>query len=401
MEMEKEYSLVYNKWEITLDFDKMIFKFRDLENGINYLLKEELEIDDNLKIEIMNSFLKYDFQIINEQFFLICQKNLSLKRNDNVSLQTQDYINIKKISKKIEPGRITAISYSPINKLMIIAIENDNKHKVIIYNNKFEKQKKKEENEEKEKDFVKMINLITIADDGKQFLTSTIDYRIVIWDTDNLDYKTICDTAHNCKITQLFFWKDKIISFGEKEHIKIWEKKNKNNYKANLLKRINKIYSALLLDKDILVTCGYGGTIFYNLQSMKIIQILENAKCKKENVFRRINNKKLLIGFENKLTIVSIESMKILEEINLNSKFTELYIKGAYLIILKPEKENKKIEGFLIKEENKEGNKIELKPIQIKENEIVENIDLENDLPINAFMNYSSNEMLNIYKISK
>ena len=31
------------------------------------------------------------------------------------------------------------------------------------------------------------------------------------------------------------------------------------------MKRINKIFSALLLNNDILVTCGYGGTVFYDL----------------------------------------------------------------------------------------------------------------------------------------
>lgn len=404
-----ERSLIFNNWEITLNFQTKIFKFTNLKTQIGYKLEDKLTIDR----KIIKSFLNYDFSITDEKKFIICGNDLNLTEDLDSSEKIQEHLNIIKNSKEIKEGIIHAISYTPILDIYIAAIESENKEiKLIKYDGEFKSLK--------ENTFMrnKNINLITINDDGNKFLTSTYDYRIIIWDIEQLKIiKTICDAAHNCEIQQLFFWNDNIISLGVTEPIKIWEEKN-DIYQAQILKRINKIFSALLLN-DVLVTCGYGGLVFYNLQSKEIDQILEKVKCDKENVFRRITNDKLIVDYKNELTIVSIESKNVLQKIDFNKNLTHFFMKGTCLLCLllllkngiennfeKPEYDNEKkkieVSTMNIKETEKE-KKFEVADIFVGENEnlIVDEIEIINDLPINGFITYSANQKINIYKIIK
>ena len=404
-----ERSLIFNNWEITLNFQTKIFKFTNLKTQIGYILEDKLTIDG----KIIKSFLNYDFSITDEKKFIICGNNLNLTEDLDSSEKVQEHFNIIKNSNEIKEGIIHAISYTPILDIYIAAIESENKEiKLIKYDGEFKVLK--------ENTFMrnKNINLITINDDGNKFLTSTYDYRIIIWDIEQLKIiQTICDAAHNCEIQQLFFWNDNIISLGVTEPIKIWEEKN-DIYQAQILKRINKIFSALLLN-DVLVTCGYGGLVFYNLQSKEIDQILEKVKCDKENVFRRITNDKLIVDYKNELTIVSIESKNVLQKIDFNKNLTHIFMKGTCLLCLllllkngiennfeKPEYDNEKkkieVSTMNIKETEKE-KKFEVADIFVGENEnlIVDEIEIINDLPINGFITYSANQKINIYKIIK
>ena len=374
------------------------FDFWNRRIKIKYILQDNLIIDNKIK----ESFFKYNFHIIEENnanYFEICNKKILLVQDQEKSLKELDFINVNEKNVSIIEGRVTALSYTPILQIFIFAVVDDERVKVY----KYDKIETRNNNENNVKNFNinKKINLIQFNDDGKLFLSSTIDYRIIIWETEPLKfYDTICTTAHNCKIDNLFFWgEDKFISLGESEPIKIWEKIN-NNYKAKLMKRINKIFSALLLNNNILVTCGYGGTVFYDLNTMNIKKNLINAKCDKINVFRRMDNKKLIIGYKKELKIVSIEEMEIIQTLTIDFDFIGFFIIDTYLILLNQGENNEK-KNIKIKFINENDNiTLSNKQIRGKDNiEMTDEDELINDLPINAFITYSANKKLNIYEI--
>ena len=389
-EKKKEEKEIIEK---TVNFD-----FWNRRIKIKYILQDNLIIDNKIK----ESFFKYNFHIIEENnanYFEICNKKILLVQDQEKSLKELDFINVNEKNVSIIEGRVTALSYTPILQIFIFAVVDDERVKVY----KYDKIETRNNNENNVKNFNinKKINLIQFNDDGKLFLTSTIDYRIIIWETEPLKfYDTICTTAHNCKIDNLFFWgEDKFISLGESEPIKIWEKIN-NNYKAKLMKRINKIFSALLLNNNILVTCGYGGTVFYDLNTMNIKKNLINAKCDKINVFRRMDNKKLIIGYKKELKIVSIEEMEIIKTLIIDFDFIGFFIIDTYLILLNQGENNEK-KNIKIKFINENDNiTLSNKQIRGKDNiEMTDEDELINDLPINAFITYSANKKLNIYEI--
>ena len=374
------------------------FDFWNRRIKIKYILQDNLIIDNKIK----ESFFKYNFHIIEENnanYFEICNKKILLVQDQENSLKELDYANVNEKHVSYIEGRVTALSYTPILQIFIFAVDDDERVKVY----KYDKIETRNNNENNVKNFNinKKINLIQFNDDGKFFLTSTIDYRIIIWETEPLKfYDTISTTAHNCKIDNLFFWgEDKFISLGESEPIKIWEKIN-NNYKAKLMKRINKIFSALLLNNNILVTCGYGGTVFYDLNTMNIKKNLTNAKCDKTNVFRRMDNKKLIIGYKKELKIVSIEEMEIIQTLTIDFDFIGFFIIDTYLILLNQGENNEK-KNIKIKFINENDNiTLSNKQIRGKDNiEMTDEDELINDLPINAFITYSANKKLNIYEI--
>jgi len=374
------------------------FDFWNRRIKIKYILQDNLIIDNKIK----ESFFKYNFHIIEENnanYFEICNKKILLVQDQEKSLKELDFINVNEKNVSIIEGRVTALSYTPILQIFIFAVVDDERVKVY----KYDKIETRNNNENNVKNFNinKKINLIQFNDDGKLFLSSTIDYRIIIWETEPLKfYDTICTTAHNCKIDNLFFWgEDKFISLGESEPIKIWEKIN-NNYKAKLMKRINKIFSALLLNNNILVTCGYGGTVFYDLNTMNIKKNLINAKCDKINVFRRMDNKKLIIGYKKELKIISIEEMEIIQTLTIDFDFIGFFIIDTYLILLNQGENNEK-KNIKIKFINENDNiTLSNKQIRGKDNiEMTDEDELINDLPINAFITYSANKKLNIYEI--
>ena len=374
------------------------FDFWNRRIKIKYILQDNLIIDNKIK----ESFFKYNFHIIEENnanYFEICNKKILLVQDQEKSLKELDFINVNEKNVSIIEGRVTALSYTPILQIFIFAVVDDERVKVY----KYDKIETRNNNENNVKNFNinKKINLIQFNDDGKFFLSSTIDYRIIIWETEPLKfYDTISTTAHNCKIDNLFFWgEDKFISLGESEPIKIWEKIN-NNYKAKLMKRINKIFSALLLNNNILVTCGYGGTVFYDLNTMNIKKNLINAKCDKINVFRRMDNKKLIIGYKKELKIISIEEMEIIQTLTIDFDFIGFFIIDTYLILLNQGENNEK-KNIKIKFINENDNiTLSNKQIRGKDNiEMTDEDELINDLPINAFITYSANKKLNIYEI--
>ena len=389
-EKKKEEKEIIEK---TVNFD-----FWNRRIKIKYILQDNLIIDNKIK----ESFFKYNFHIIEENnanYFEICNKKILLVQDQENSLKELDYANVNEKHVSYIEGRVTALSYTPILQIFIFAVDDDERVKVY----KYDKIETRNNNENNVKNFNinKKINLIQFNDDGKFFLSSTIDYRIIIWETEPLKfYDTISTTAHNCKIDNLFFWgEDKFISLGESEPIKIWEKIN-NNYKAKLMKRINKIFSALLLNNNILVTCGYGGTVFYDLNTMNIKKNLINAKCDKINVFRRMDNKKLIIGYKKELKIVSIEEMEIIQTLTIDFDFIGFFIIDTYLILLNQGENNEK-KNIKIKFINENDNiTLSNKQIRGKDNiEMTDEDELINDLPINAFITYSANKKLNIYEI--
>ena len=389
-EKKKEEKEIIEK---TVNFD-----FWNRRIKIKYILQDNLIIDNKIK----ESFFKYNFHIIEENnanYFEICNKKILLVQDQENSLKELDYANVNEKHVSYIEGRVTALSYTPILQIFIFAVDDDERVKVY----KYDKIETRNNNENNVKNFNinKKINLIQFNDDGKFFLSSTIDYRIIIWETEPLKfYDTISTTAHNCKIDNLFFWgEDKFISLGESEPIKIWEKIN-NNYKAKLMKRINKIFSALLLNNNILVTCGYGGTVFYDLNTMNIKKNLINAKCEKINVFRRMDNKKLIIGYKKELKIISIEEMEIIQTLTIDFDFIGFFIIDTYLILLNQGENNEK-KNIKIKFINENDNiTLSNKQIRGKDNiEMTDEDELINDLPINAFITYSANKKLNIYEI--
>ena len=135
---------------------------------------------------------------------------------------------------------------------------------------------------------------------------------------------------------------------------------------------------------------------------MNIKKNLINAKCDKINVFRRMDNKKLIIGYKKELKIISIEEMEIIQTLTIDFDFIGFFIIDTYLILLNQGENNEK-KNIEIKFINGNDNiTLSNKQIRGKDNiEMTDEDELINDLPINAFITYSANKKLNIYELMK
>ena len=181
---------------------------------------------------------------------------------------------IKKIkSIKAHKDIITSISFFPISENIIsVGFENDKSIK--IWN----------------KDFILIQNIekaheTSISDidikDENNFATSCWNSIIKIWnknEKDNKFYLKEIINAHlnNTWISKIIFkLNGTLISCGGDKTVRIWEENNNKYQCVTILTHNESLYSILLLeDKNILVTSGLDGTIFWDFKFFNLYVFL-------------------------------------------------------------------------------------------------------------------------------
>ena len=235
---------------------------------------------------------------------------------------------------------------------------------------------------------------VSIKDDNN-FITCSTDESIKIWTKEDnmfiLKYTINC--AHQSWINKVIFCSNgNIISCSEDKNVKIWEKIEDKYQLLTILTHSNFIYSILLLeDKNLLISSGYDGTFFWNINNFRCIHYIEDAKCWSSNSLCRINDDIIIVGgeWDNKLKVISILKKKIIKEI-----YNEFTCTGICEI------ENKEV--FLVCGDNKN--------IKIYRNDDYECIKVINDahdeqingickLNNDLFLSYSDDNCIKIWTI--
>ncbi len=284
---------------------QMSFFLPKIENEkINNKEKEEEEDDDF-----------FDFEDEFENYFQQPIISLSIS-------------NIEKI--KSHNDKITSISTFPSGNFISVSYDKS----IIIYDSNYNIIQIIENAHDQ------WIYNISIKDENN-FITCSTDESIKIWIKQYNYYflKYTISEAHDGWINKIIYCSNgNIISCSEDKTIKIWEEIYNNEYQLiTKLQHSNFVYSILLLeDKNLLISCGYYGTIFWNMNNYQCINYIEDAKCYNSNSICRIDDDKIIIGSELdcKMKIISILRKKIIKEIN--NEFScfgicEIESKGIFL----------------------------------------------------------------------
>ena len=150
----------------------------------------------------------------------------------------------------------------------------------------------------------------------------------------------IIKNAHDDWINKVIYNKNgNLISCSDDKSIKIWEEDNNNNYQCvTILRHDNEINSILLLDdKNMLISSGFDGTKFWNLNNYENIIYIKQVICLCNNALKRIDKERIIIGGNDDgiIKIISINERKIIKEIKNEFPCLEICIineKGLFLI---------------------------------------------------------------------
>ena len=168
--------------------------------------------------------------------------------------------------------------------------------------------------------FLGPINYVDIKDENN-FVACSDDKNIKTWikNKKNFIINKIIKNAHNDSITKVIYFSNRnLISCSYDKTVKIWEENNKNYQLITILEHCNLLWSILLLnDKNILISSGWNGTTFWNINNFELIHYFKKVQCSSWNSLSRIDNDKIIIGQGKLLKIISLNEKRITKEINL------------------------------------------------------------------------------------
>ena len=160
---------------------------------------------------------------------------------------------------------INKISIFPSGNL--ISVSNDKSIK--IYDNKFNLLQHIQNAHDDS------INYVDIKDENN-FVTCSYDKTIKTWIKKEKEFKIniIIYNSHEYSISKVIYYgNSKLFSCSQDETIKIWEKNNKNYQSITILTHFKRILSILLLeDKNIIISGGFDGIKFWNLNNFDLIK---------------------------------------------------------------------------------------------------------------------------------
>ena len=173
------------------------------------------------------------------------------------------------------------------------------------------------------------------------FVTCSYDESIKFWNKKEEKFfcSEVLKEAHYFQIFKVLYLENgTLISCSEDGNVKIWDEVKENLHQLKtIIYHKNVIYSFLLLnDINILVTSGYGGTYFWNYNSLDFI-FKVNVKCPWWNSIERIEKDKVIIGGlnETNLYIINISKKEIVKEID-NKFFVNCILniddKGIFMV---------------------------------------------------------------------
>ena len=193
----------------------------------------------------------------------------------------------------------------------IISVSNDKSIKIYDFNLKLLQSIKNAHD-----DYITSLDI----KDENNFVTCSWDHNIKTWikTKNNFKLNQILKNTHSDWINQVqYFLNDNLISCSNDCTIKIWEENNKKYQIQTILNVSDWVGSILILeDKNILITSGYDGTKFWNINNFELIINFSNINCGYKNALKRIDENKIILGGKF-LTIFSIDEKKNILKIKL------------------------------------------------------------------------------------
>jgi WD40 repeat protein len=247
--------------------------------------------------------------------------------------------NLQLINKITVESPINTISIFPSGKIISTSINRT----ITIYNREFNKlQEIKNAHDE----FILNLNI----KDELNFVTCSLDLNIKTWYKKEEEYKLnkVISNAHNYQINQVIFCSNyNIISCSQDNSVKIWEFQNNNYQNSTILNNSNFINSILLLeDKKILISSGWEGTKFWNINNYNILFFLSQCCCFYWNAIKRFNEDQIIVGGSRmtNILIISLEKQNIIREIESPFLSWGIYvINNLHLFLLGGNSKNIKI----------------------------------------------------------
>ena len=129
------------------------------------------------------------------------------------------------------------------------------------------------------------------------------------------------EEAHKQVVNCILLTKNnKIISCSFDRKVSIWSFKNNKFENENILLNPKQVNSILLLeDKNLLVSSGTGGTLFFNLTNYELIKDMEDLKAITYfwNGLKRLDDNRIILSGKGKnIVVIDINEKKIIKEIN-------------------------------------------------------------------------------------
>jgi len=157
------------------------------------------------------------------------------------------------------------------------------------------------------------------------FMTSSYDDSIKIWKKNTEKKKFECiqkiEEAHKQVVNCILLTKNyKIISCSYDGKVSIWSFKNNKFENENILLNPKQVNSILLLeDKNLLISSGTGGTLFFNLTNYELIKDMEDLKAITYfwNGLKRLDDNRIILSGKGKnIVVIDINEKKIIKEID-------------------------------------------------------------------------------------
>ena len=277
---------------LTYSFNK---KIKDLENSKIKEINERIKYLENDNVNINNK--------INE--FVLNQNQNEIKEQN---LTKVNLTNTNTIQKHL--SRVQSASIFPSGNIESVSDDKS----IVIYDNLFNVLQRISDAHSQQ------IYYVEIKDENN-FVTCSNDKTIKTWIKRNNKFeinKTIND-AHDSDITKVIYnSKGNLISCSFDYSIKIWEEKNGEYINIKTLSHSKYIFTLLLLeDKNLLVSSGADGTIFWDLNNNYQKIIFNDTYCEWNHGIERIGNDRIIIQDNStfNLNIFSISQKKIILQI--------------------------------------------------------------------------------------
>ena len=293
-----------------ISLSAIIFLFILFTLILTYSFNKKIKDLENSKIKEINERIKYlekdNVNINNKINELVVNQNQNEIKEQN--LTKVNLTNTNTIQKHL--SRVQSASIFPSGN--IVSVSDDKS--IIIYDNLFNVLQRISDAHSQQ------IYYVEIKDENN-FVTCSKDKTIKTWIKRNNKFeinKTIND-AHDSDITKVIYnSKGNLISCSFDYSIKIWEEKNGEYINIKTLSHSKYIFTLLLLeDKNLLVSSGSDGTIFWDLNNNYQKIILNDTYCEWNHGIERIGNDRIIIQDNStfNLKIFSISQKKIILQI--------------------------------------------------------------------------------------
>ena len=305
--------------------------FKDSYQEINK--KIEIIEKDNKKLNQELELIQKENKILNQRIELIEKQNEEFKKDNEIKENEKEkkiieifhkdenkikLINLKNIN-SIQPHNDDIYSISTFPSGNIISVSKDNSIKIYdIHLNILQNIINAHDD---------AIGYIEVKDENN-FMTCSSDKSIKLWikKGNKFTINKILNDCHEQLIVKVIYLDNNIISCSWDNTIKIWKEDNNIYNNIIILSFFNKICSILYLnDKNILISSGYDGTKFWNLNKKEInynniylIKHFEETCCGWYNSICRIDEDRIIIqgNNQNSLKVISISNKVIIKDIN-------------------------------------------------------------------------------------